>query len=752
MSRSLFVLMLLGGVASLRAAAPPVSATPGAVRLGSDRLRVGSCNVVVSPNGRLLASGEIGGVCLWDLPSGKVRRRFEYAEFENGVPLAFDPESRWLALTLNHIPLDDSDRKSSVFGLLDIETGKRFTLLERPEPLDFVTQAAFLDRGRAVCCLEQPTQDCRKPYGVHVWALPSRKKLGRIPGVSRFASSPGSDVIVTGRWDGTVRFFRVSDFRELGRVKNPGSIAGLALSPDGKVLASVGDPETEDEKTASTISVWIVESRKRVRVIRQFGQKVADIFFTTNHTLGGVSEEAGLSFFDVRTGRAINPAPIEHRGFSRPAFSEDGTEVVTVGDGGRVEVRRVTQTKPILKLRGTPPHVARVAIADGGRSLVVLGATRSILGGGLDSVGFGWDDFRCGVWDRATGAERHDSPGHRAKIIRVGYSRDGKTLASLDMAGELRLTRQPGGTPHPSFSPKAAGWMMDFRPTPDGKQFCAVTIEGRAEFWDIASGKRVRSVDLLGKTKQDGLGNFVRPFWSSSSGISLGDILAIDSACRVAVLRSSDKFLDVVRLDTGKRTRMPLETRVFEIPYIVLSPDSRYLAASRKIGFVLWDLSSGKTLLDLRVGGSGFAFSPDGRYFAWAKGRDVRLYDLPKRKEAGTLVSGDADFVAWRMQFDDDGQTLAASDYARIIYWDVATKKRRSRGFVRGGGLGEGSWGQSQHRSSPSDRARSSAQRPSRTRPGPCPSATSAPAWASFRNRTCCSAIRVPSPSAPTSV
>ena len=69
---------------ALRAAAPPVSATPAAIRLGSDRLRIGGGQVVVAPNARVLASSEVGDVCLWELPSGRLMRRFEYANYLGG--------------------------------------------------------------------------------------------------------------------------------------------------------------------------------------------------------------------------------------------------------------------------------------------------------------------------------------------------------------------------------------------------------------------------------------------------------------------------------------------------------------------------------------------------------------------------------------------------------------------------------------------------------------------------------------------
>ena len=205
--RSLLLALALLGGAALQAAAPPVSATPGATRLGSDRLRVGSGRVVVAPNGRMLASRETGGVCLWELPSGRVVRRFEYADYYEGVPYAFCPQSRWLALTLNQNWQDESGRQSS-FDLLDVRDGKRFSLLKIDDLLNF-WEATFLNRGRAVCCLIWTSPPTSKVVlcDLHVWELPSREKLGRISDVTCFATSSGGDVIVTGHEDGSLAFY-----------------------------------------------------------------------------------------------------------------------------------------------------------------------------------------------------------------------------------------------------------------------------------------------------------------------------------------------------------------------------------------------------------------------------------------------------------------------------------------------------------------------------------------------------------------
>ena len=164
----------------------------------------------------------------------------------------------------------------------------------------------------------------------------------------------------------------------------------------------------------------------------------------------------------------------------------------------------------------------------------------------------------------------------------------------------------------------------------------------------------------------------------------MGDNLAIDATCRVAVVRSSNTFLDVVRLDSGKRTRIPFaSTPLNPRPSLVLSNGGRYLAAAREYGFEVWDLSLGKMLFDTEYGGVELASSADGRYFAWREGNDICLFDLVKRTKTGRLKTDDETFLAHTMVFDADGKTLAAHDDERIMYWDLETKKRRGMEFLR---------------------------------------------------------------------
>ena len=699
MSRSLFVLLLLGGV-SLRAAAPPVSSTPGAMRLGSDRLRIGDDEFVVAPNGRVLASAEVGGVCLWDLPAGKVRRRFEYAEYASGMPHAFCPESRWLALSLNG-GRDEPGHPSS-FGLLDVQTGKRLSLLDHDRAM-FVWKVAFLNRGRAVCCLA--TRSCEPSVsdsGLHVWAVPSGKELVQIRAATCFATTPRGDILVIGYNNGWIRFYDASTLNRTGSIwAHTSPIGKLAISPDGRLLASScregGTPVEKFLTRTEGVAIWDVASRKRLRVMKEV-DKSFDLQFVTNEALYGVRGSL-LSVHDARTGLAIASTPIKPSWFAMPALSADKTEVAYVRPDGRVEVRRVDGKGPRLILLNTPPAVREVAFANGGRSIVVRGAAADLAPTSRADSGEIWKGCGtwCGVWDRATGVDSHDGAGHRGKIIRVAYSRDGKTLASLDEAGELRLTRFPGGTPHPSFVPRSAGWVMQFQVTPDGEQLCAIGDDGRAAFWDMASGRRGRSIDLIGGSLRESLEKRRSPFWCAIDDSPLGTNLVIERTCHIAVVRASGRSLEVVRLDSGKRRRLPLGSeRDYSLPSFAVSDGGRYVAASRGKRFELWDLSSDKRILEADDGGGSFAFSADGRYFAWGDKNEVRLFDLPKRREAGRLQfdtvgfspEGRLEFDTMgfspvALSFDADGRTLAAYDAFRIVYWDVATKRQHRSGWIR---------------------------------------------------------------------
>ena len=81
-------------------------------------------------------------------------------------------------------------------------------------------------------------------------------------------------------------------------------------------------------------------------------------------------------------------------------------------------------------LRGTPGSSSGRG-ARGARGASQTSPSRSVTSAGRDKV--------VRLWDPEIALERLALPGHEAKVHAVAFSPDGKTLASGDFTGKIRL-------------------------------------------------------------------------------------------------------------------------------------------------------------------------------------------------------------------------------------------------------------------------------------------------------------------------
>jgi dipeptidyl aminopeptidase/acylaminoacyl peptidase len=141
----------------------------------------------------------------------------------------------------------------------------------------------------------------------------------------------------------------------------------------------------------------------------------------------------------------------------------------------------------------------------------------------------------------------------------------------------------------------------------------------------------------------------------------------------------------VVRLRevaTGKEVRTFDHKTNDWVVAIALSPDGKTLASACALKVRLWDVASGKAIVewegnqDMRC----LAFSPDGRTLALGSGSEskrsaIRVFDVPSGKEQQGFGRG-ASVNA--LAFSPDGRCLAAADELHVVrLWDFASRKER---------------------------------------------------------------------------
>jgi WD40 repeat protein len=279
----------------------------------------------------------------------------------------------------------------------------------------------------------------------------------------------------------------------------------MAFSPDGRYFAAGGGDHR--------LRVWDAVTGK-LRFTGATGSSICDVNFSPDSkTLACVS--AGVSLWDVETGRQMLGAEGHFGGITGLALSDDGRFLVTAGDDGTVRAWNTATGEqrwhtPVAENGAWPTAVAlspdeksvaaagfdgvvRVLEAATGREVrrtAKLGIHSSCVAYTPDgkTLASGGANFTVHLWDAASGAEKGRFVGYDGAGLGGGFvfrfSPDGKTLVAP-------IRREPGwdGAARPTNGAKdapGARFNRDLGPVgeADGKT--------RLVLWDMASGKRLR--------------------------------------------------------------------------------------------------------------------------------------------------------------------------------------------------------------------------------------------------------------------
>jgi WD40 repeat protein len=466
------------------------------------------------------------------------------------------------------------------------------------------------------------------------------------------------------------------------RLRHGQAISGLAFSKDGKTLAS--------SSWDRTISLWELPSGTELHRFQGHAGYVNCVALSPD---GKLLASGGENFrlWDIATGKVLHQAAVPRGEVFGVAFSPDGKLVAYGGTN--------PGAGPALNIieAGTGNAVAQIVAP----SNVVRAVAFSPDGKTLASVGF---DNAVRLWDTANGNAKAQLDGHTGGTLAVTFSTDGKTLASGSSDGTVRLWDTGTHKEIKRFTAERArgGGVTGVSLSSDGKLVAACTSLNRVtRVFDIASDKEVhtfpggwfRCVAFApdGKTLAAGDGNNVIRLWELPSGKVLNPTEPHDSGVHCIAVAPDGKtlaagtFLKTVQLwdlKTGKPQRALLghEHGIYPVAW---SPDGRHIASGSRDGTArVWDAVSGKELRKfLAYDGDksgdvwvyGLSFAPDGKRLAGAC-RDglVRIWDIDSGKELARCEGHNA-FV-WGVVFAPDGKTLVScGNDGSIRQWDAGS-------------------------------------------------------------------------------
>ena len=601
-------------------------------------------SIVLSPDGRTIATRVRRYVMLWDLETGELIDATSFDDASDVRTIAFSPDGDTVLVGtqdgfgwLWHLPTDVRERLSEYDGAV-------VSAFFAPDGRTFVTRSENVLR---IDEIDEVPEDDEDSFSVD--------NIRRIQDGTKFtavSNSPDGRLLVVGSSDGFLRVWRLESPVETPDllVGHEETITGIGFSRDGRLMASTSFD--------NNIRIWRADSGELQVLLVPGSENVYSPTFSPDGSLLFTADQAG----NVRRWRTQSGANLGYYlTHMQPATSlsaisrPDGEWIGVAGESGLIELWQPTSGAATAYRAGDARLDALASTQDG--AYLLVGST----------------DGRIHVLDAESGDEVAAWDAHANGVRDLVVLPDSDLLASAGGEGDIKLWQWRTG--------KSAGELMGH-----GDDVNALTLSADGE--TLYSG----SAD----------GTVWRWNWRDGSGE-----LLVDAAMPLLALDVSDdgKWLAaggyeprvlVWSLKNPNARPRSLPHNDGNVRTLLFDRDGRLLSGDESGVLRIWPLESaaasavateahpGGRVADLVADGDGrvlYSVGGDGFLRAWPM-TTADLLAAACRRLPRSLTDGEwRDFVGEEAQVDPCTELPAASDLAQVA---VTTENPDAAGLAIG--------------------------------------------------------------------